>query len=215
MTLAFDLLIWISIEIIYSSRTIHLPHLTLLGQSILELSLAQGVGDQHDLWPLTYWPISIGIISSSWIIIYLPSSKLMGQSLDLELSVAQGVGDQHTNMCKAICPSFFKGCIIISIIIMYKQYHFPQNEYIQTAAHLKVALSSLWGNLKWFFFQNSHWSRLIFIQLLTDVRNINNYAKILVTYKFTTYFISLNWKSVHFIKVHQWKCHDNYPVASM
>ena len=49
---------WISIRIIYSSWTIYLLGLKVLGQSIFELSVAQGVGDQHDLWhcSLTYWP---------------------------------------------------------------------------------------------------------------------------------------------------------------
>ena len=58
LTLTFDLLTWISIGIIYSSRTIYLLSLKYLGQSILELSVAQGLGDWHDLWPwpLTYWP---------------------------------------------------------------------------------------------------------------------------------------------------------------
>ena len=32
-------------RVIYSSRTIYLPRLKLLGQSALELSVAQGVGD--------------------------------------------------------------------------------------------------------------------------------------------------------------------------
>ena len=58
LTLTFDLLTWISIGVIYSSRTIYLPNLKLLGQSVLELSVAQGEVDWHDLWPwpLTYWP---------------------------------------------------------------------------------------------------------------------------------------------------------------
>ena len=40
--LTFDLLTWISIGIIYSSKTIYLPCLKLVGQSILELSVAHG-----------------------------------------------------------------------------------------------------------------------------------------------------------------------------
>ena len=88
LTFTFDLLTWKSIGIIYSSRTIYLPSLKLLRHSVLELSVAQGVGYQHALWPLTW--ISIGNISSSSTI-YLPSLKLLGQSL-LELSVAQGYG---------------------------------------------------------------------------------------------------------------------------
>ena len=47
----FDLLTWISIGVIYSSRIIYLPSLKLLGQSILELSVALGEMDWHDLWP--------------------------------------------------------------------------------------------------------------------------------------------------------------------
>ena len=42
LTLTFDLLTWKSIGIIYSPRTIYLPTLKLLGQSVLELSVAQG-----------------------------------------------------------------------------------------------------------------------------------------------------------------------------
>ena len=58
LTLTFDLLTWLSIGIIYSSRTIYLPSLKLLGQSVVKLSVAQGWRDWHDLWPwsLTYWP---------------------------------------------------------------------------------------------------------------------------------------------------------------
>ena len=67
--------------------------LKLLGQSVVELSVAQGLEDWHDLWP---WPLTfdlltwllIGIIYSSRTI-YLPSLKLQGQSVP-ELSVAQG-----------------------------------------------------------------------------------------------------------------------------
>ena len=42
--LPFDLLTWISIGIIYSSRTIYLPRVKLQGQSILDLTVAQGLG---------------------------------------------------------------------------------------------------------------------------------------------------------------------------
>ena len=51
LTLTFDLLTWLSIGIIYSPRTIYLPSLKLLGQSVVELSVAQGLRDWHDLWP--------------------------------------------------------------------------------------------------------------------------------------------------------------------
>ena len=58
LTLTFDLLTWKSIGIIYSPRTMYLPSLKLLGLSVLELSVAQGEVNWHDLWPwpLTYWP---------------------------------------------------------------------------------------------------------------------------------------------------------------
>ena len=68
LTLTFDLLTWISKGVIYSSRTIYLPSLKLLGQSVLELSVAQGEVDWHDLLTLTFdlltW-ISIEVIYSS------------------------------------------------------------------------------------------------------------------------------------------------------
>ena len=51
LTLTFDLLTWISLVVIYSSRTIYLPSLKLLWQRVLELSVAQGEVDCHDLWP--------------------------------------------------------------------------------------------------------------------------------------------------------------------
>ena len=40
LTLTFDLLTWISIGVIYSSRTIYVPSLKFLGQSVFELSVA-------------------------------------------------------------------------------------------------------------------------------------------------------------------------------
>ena len=45
LTLTFDLLTWISIDIIYSARTIYLPSLKRLVQSVLELSISQGEVD--------------------------------------------------------------------------------------------------------------------------------------------------------------------------
>ena len=75
---------------------IYLPSLMVLGQSILKLSVEQGVGDQHclDLWP-TDLNINQGIIYSSRnILFYLPSLKGPGQIV-LDLLIAQGVGDQH------------------------------------------------------------------------------------------------------------------------
>ena len=58
LTLTFDLLTWISWGVILSSRTIYLPSLKLLGQSVLELSVAQGEVDRHDL---DLWPTDLNI----------------------------------------------------------------------------------------------------------------------------------------------------------
>ena len=52
LTLTFDLLTWISIRIFYSSKTIYLPSVNLLGQGNVELLVAHGVGDQHDFCSL-------------------------------------------------------------------------------------------------------------------------------------------------------------------
>ena len=95
LTLTFGLLTWLSIGIIYSSRTIYLPSLKLVGQSVVELSVTQGL---RLTWPLTLtfdlltW-LSIVVIYSSRTI-YLPRLKLLGQSV-VELSVAQGLRDWH------------------------------------------------------------------------------------------------------------------------
>ena len=74
LTLTFDLLTWLSKGIIYSSRTIYLPRLKLLGQSVVELWVAQGLRDWHDSLTLTFdlltW-LSIGITYS--IKDYLPT----------------------------------------------------------------------------------------------------------------------------------------------
>ena len=180
MTLTFGLLTWISIGVIYSSRTIYLPSLKLLGQSVLELSVAQGEVDWHDLWPwptdLTIkrdhllikdylptkfevswgkrswvisctrwsrlaWPLtltfdlltwlSIGIIYSSRTI-YLPSWSFWGKAfLSYQLHKVKGYRptgptDIPTDMCKAICPSFFKGGGIINNLDMIGSRNFTR-----------------------------------------------------------------------------------------
>ena len=78
MTFELDLLTCISIGIILSSWTIHQPSMKIVGQSVLELSVAQGEVDWHDLWPWPLTYISIGIIYSSRTI-YLPSLKLLAE----------------------------------------------------------------------------------------------------------------------------------------
>ena len=74
--LTLNLLTWISIGIIYSTRTIYLPSLKLLGQSVLELSVAQ-------LKVKGYRPTDI-----------------------------------PTDICNAICPSFFEGGIKIMLAVV-------------------------------------------------------------------------------------------------
>ena len=60
--MTFRLLTWISIGIIYSLKTIYLSSLKLLRQSILDLFVARGVGDQHDLWLWPFlWPTELTI----------------------------------------------------------------------------------------------------------------------------------------------------------
>ena len=117
LTLTFDLLTWISIGVIYSSRTIYLPSLKLLEQSVLELSVAQGEVDWHDLWP---WPTDLNI-NRGYLLIkdYLPTkfeaswakhswviSCTRLRDTDIPTDRPK---DIPTDMCKAICPSFFKG----------------------------------------------------------------------------------------------------------
>ena len=73
--LTFDLDLWpttwISIRIIYSWRTIYLPSLKHQGQSVPDLSVAQGLRDWHDLWT---WPTDMTIIRDHLLIKdYLPT----------------------------------------------------------------------------------------------------------------------------------------------
>ena len=78
LTLTFDLLTWISIGIIYPSRTIYLPSYqvwSFWGKAFLSYQLHKVKGDRHT---------------------------------DLPTNMYRHSG-QRTDMCKAICPSFFKG----------------------------------------------------------------------------------------------------------
>ena len=78
-------------RIIYSSRTIYLPSLKLLEQSVLELSVAQGVGDQQDLWPT-----GPNINWDHLLIMDYLTTKFGAPMAKRGLeSVAQGVGDRH------------------------------------------------------------------------------------------------------------------------
>ena len=92
-------------------------------------------------WPLTLdlltW-ISIGIIYSSRTI-YLPSLKLLGQKRSWVISCTRlrendWPTDRQTDMCKAICPSYFEGGIIrilyvVPVLCIYKM-------YVSIAAHV-------------------------------------------------------------------------------
>ena len=112
--MTFDLLTWISIGIICLSRTINIPSLKPEEQSLLELSVARGETDWHDLWP-TDLNINRGHLlikdylrtkfeacgaKHSWVI---SCTKLKDTDIPTY---------RPTDMCKAICPSFFKGGII-------------------------------------------------------------------------------------------------------
>ena len=98
--MTFDLLTWISIGIIYSSRTIYLPSLKLLRQSVLEFSVCTTCGRLDDLWP---WPSYLNI---NWDhlfsrTIYLPILKPLRQCCwVINCTIFT---DIPTDMCKAIC----------------------------------------------------------------------------------------------------------------
>ena len=109
LTLTFDLLTWISIGVIYSSRTIYLPSLKLLGQSVLALSVAQGEVDWLDL---DLWPTDLNINRGHLLIKdYLPTKFEASWSKHSWVISCTKLRDTDipTDMCKAICPSFFKG----------------------------------------------------------------------------------------------------------
>ena len=108
LTLTFDLQTWILIGVIYSSRTIYLPSLKLLGQSVLELLVAQEEVDWHDLWPVDlninmghllikdYLPTKFGASGAkrAWVISY---TRLWETDIPTD-----GQTDRPTDMCKAI-----------------------------------------------------------------------------------------------------------------
>ena len=112
--MTFDLLTWKSTGIIYLSWTIYIQSSKLVGQSIVELSVAQGIGHQHDLWPTD---LNINRIIFSSRTIYLSSLKLLGQSV-LSYQLHKVKGDRHTDRqtdgyVQHNMPSLFKGGIII------------------------------------------------------------------------------------------------------
>ena len=78
----------ILIGIIYLWRIMYLSILKLLGQNVLEFSVAQGMQGQLDLWPTR--------LNINWEHLlmndYLPNLKLLGQTiLELHVSVAKRI----------------------------------------------------------------------------------------------------------------------------
>ena len=114
--MTFDLLTWISIGVIYSSRTIYLPSLKLLGQSVLELSVAKGEVDWHDLWP-TDLNINRGHLL---IKDYLPTKfEASGAKHPWVISCTRLrdtdiLTDRHTS-AKQYAPPFSKGGITLQV----------------------------------------------------------------------------------------------------
>ena len=114
LTLTFDLLTWKSIGIIYSPRTIYLPSLKLLEQSVLELSVAQGEFNWHDLWP---WPTDLKINRDHLLIKdYLPTKfEASGAKRSWVISCTRLRATdiptyRHTDrQVQSNMPSFFKG----------------------------------------------------------------------------------------------------------
>ena len=105
--LTFDLLTWVAIGISNSTGTIYLQSLKLVGQSVLELSVAQCVGDWHDLWP-TDLNINRGHLL---IKDYLRTKfEASGTKRSWVISCTKlRDTDIPTDMCNAICPFFFEG----------------------------------------------------------------------------------------------------------
>ena len=126
MTLTFDLLTWILTGIIHSSRTIYIPSLKLLGQSFLELSVAQS----DNMWEtdMTY---DLDLYSSRTI--YIPSVKLLGQSVP-ELSVAQIMGNQHVLWTWPLDLLTWKS---IGIIYLSWTIYLPSFKFLQEACRTK------------------------------------------------------------------------------
>ena len=109
LTLTFDLLTWVSTGIIFSSRTIYLPSWKLHGQSVLESSVAQCEIYWHDPWP---WPSDLNINRGHLLIKdYLPTKLEASWAKHSWVINCTRLRDTDipTDICKAICPAFFKG----------------------------------------------------------------------------------------------------------
>ena len=118
---------WISIGIIYSSRTIYLPSLKLLGQRVLELSVAQGEVYWHDLW---LWPTDLNINRDHLLIkTYLPTWGKVYLSYQLHKVKGDRPTDGHV---QRIMPSFFNGGLkyLNSVVLAWKIILFSEPQRI-------------------------------------------------------------------------------------
>ena len=140
--MTFDLLTWISIGVIYSSRAIYLPSKKLLGQSILVLSVAQGEVNWYDLrlWPLPYWPE----YKKGHLLIkdYLPTKfEASGAKRSWVISCTRlRDTDIPNDMCKAICPSFFEGGHKFQLFT----YHMYISSWFRVNSKLKTLVVEHW-----------------------------------------------------------------------
>ena len=145
LTLTFDLLTRVSIGIIYLSWTIYLSSLKIVGQSIVELSVAQDIGNQHNLWPTNlninrdhllikdYLPTKFETFGAkcSWVI---SCTSLRETDIPTDRQT-EGRTDRRTDMCNEIWTPFWKGGINIRISATI--WFIPSTNYtsILNAAH--------------------------------------------------------------------------------
>ena len=115
LTVTLDLLTWLSIGSIYSSRTIYLPSLKLLGQSVVNYPLHK-VWETDMTFDLDLWPTDLTINRDHVLIKdYLPNKfEASGAKRSWVISCTRLRAtdiptDIPTDMCNAICPSFFEG----------------------------------------------------------------------------------------------------------
>ena len=112
LTLIFHLLTWILIGVIYSSMTIYLPSLNLLGQNFLSYQLrCDKVWENNMTFDIDFWPTDQNIKRVHQLIKdYLPTKfEDSGAKRSWVISCTRlRDTDRPTDMCKAICPSFFK-----------------------------------------------------------------------------------------------------------
>ena len=142
--MTFELLTWISIEIIYPSRTISLPSLKLLGHSSLELSVAQDVEEWHDLWPT-----DLNITKDHLPIKdYLPTKfEASGAKLSLFICCTRlrDIEIPTNWQGKAICPSFFDLSFFINLSLLATEFVFTDGcllcLFYDNSSFLQVSLT--------------------------------------------------------------------------